>query len=362
MQVKQSIGWFFISKAPEAQIARRVAKLLVLVALFIAIFWMIPIKDVLPAILAVDLLLLAIGMGLGFVSMLFSAIELQPLTRNQGIKHSFGRIVVINLEVKFYTQFMPTTLVGSGIRWYRLAQPGGKVAEALAALAFFRALETFLTLAIGLSFWLMSGQRDFEVNLAWLAAVIILLIVGWVLITRYSLPIYHWFKSRAAGSIEKPWIRPLLRYLEKFLGAVSVYAAMPALDLLLAVSAGVASALTVIFSGTILARSIGIDIGFMDMGWIQAVLLFATQLPFAVAGGLGIREVTLIAILATSGVSADLALALSFLLLIRGFLLGLVGGIVEAIDILRTKHSLRPYPVDNEPPPVEATRQDMKES
>lgn len=357
MQVKQLIGWFMSSQTTRAQAARRTAKLLFLVALFAGIFWMIPIQDVIGAMLAADPALLAAGMGLGLVSMFLSALEMEPLTRNQGIRHSFGRILLINLSVKFYTQFMPTTLVGSGIRWYRLAQPGGKVAESLAALAFFRALESFLTLAIGLGFWLMSGQRGFQVNLAWLVGLILLLMLGWVLITRYSLPIYHWLKSRAPKLVEKPWMRPLVRYLEKFLSAVSTYAAIPALDLLLAVSAGIASALTAIFSGTILARSLGIEIRFVDMGWIQAVILFATQLPFAVAGGLGIREVTLIAILATFGVSAELALALSFLLLLRGFLLGLLGGVVEAVDTLRTKRS-----AGSGPAPVESAHQDTKES
>lgn len=356
MQVKQSIRWFFTGKTTEAQKARRAVKLLVLVALFAAIFWVIPIQDVIRAILAADPALLVAGLGLGFVSMMLSAVEMEPLTRNQGIRHNFWRIFQINLSVKFYIQFMPSTLVGSGIRWYRLAQPGGKVAESLAALAFFRALETFLTLAIGLAFWLMSEQRGFQVNLAWLAALIILLILGWVLITRYSLPIYHWFKSRATGLVEKPWIRPAVRYLEKFLGAVSTYAAIPARDLLLAVSAGIASALAAILSGAILAWSLGIEISFIDMGWIQAVILFASQLPFAVAGGLGIREVTLIAILASFGVSAELALALSFLLMLRGFLLGLLGGAVEAVDILKNKSSKSAGPS-----PAETARQDSKE-
>jgi uncharacterized protein (TIRG00374 family) len=357
MHVRQTIGWFFASKTPGAQRARRLVKLLVLLVLFAAIFWMVPLKDVVQAIRAADPALLAVGMGLGFVSMFLSAVELEPLTRNQGIRHNFGRILLINLSVKFYTQFMPTTLVGSGIRWYRLAQPGGKVAESLAALAFFRALETFLTLAIGLGFWLMSGKRGFQVNVFWLVALIITLILGWVLITRYSLPIYRWFTSRATRIVEKPWIRPVVRYLEKFLGAVSTYAEIPALDLLLAVSAGIASAFTAIFSGTVLARSIGIEISFVDMGWIQAVILFATQLPFAVAGGLGIREVTLIAILSTFGVSAELALALSFLLLLRGFLLGLVGGIIEAIELFHTKRS-----TSAGASLVDTTRQDTKES
>ncbi len=77
------------------------------------------------------------------------------------------------------------------------------------------------------------------------------------------------------------------------------------------------------------------------MGWIQAVILFATQLPFTVAGGLGVREVTLVAILSSFGVSADQALALSFLIFFRGIILGLIGGLIEAIDTLRGKRAMK---------------------
>jgi uncharacterized protein (TIRG00374 family) len=337
MPVMHTLRWFLKDPAQEAQRLRQIAKLLFLLALFTALFWMVPIRDVLRAMLSADPALLLIGMALGFVSMFLSAVELEPLTRNQGIRHGIGSLLAINLAVKFYTQFMPTTLVASGIRWYRLAEPGGKKAEALAALAFFRALETFITLAMGLGFWVFSGQQSLQVSAGWVAAFLALLIAGWVVITRYSLPIYGWFKSRLARLVERPLLRPFLRYLEKFLGAVTAYASLPARDLLLAVTAGVISALTGIVSGTVLANSIGIPISFLHMGWIQAIILLATQLPFAVAGGVGIREVTLVAILATFGVSAELALALSFLLLIRGFLLGLLGGVVEAVNILRAK-------------------------
>jgi uncharacterized protein (TIRG00374 family) len=171
-----------------------------------------------------------------------------------------------------------------------------------------------------------------------------------VVITRYSLPLYSEFKRRFARFVERPLLRPFLRYLEKFLGAVAAYASLPARDLLLAITAGVISALTGIVSGTVLANSIGIPISFLHMGWIQAVIMLATQLPFAVAGGVGIREVTLVAILATFGVSAELALALSFLLLLRGFLQGLLGGVVEAVNTVRTKRlaAVKPAPGDIE--------------
>jgi uncharacterized membrane protein YbhN (UPF0104 family) len=176
--------------------------------------------------------------------------------------------------------------------------------------------------------------------------ILVVIILSWFLVTRYSLKMYHGFKTRMGAYLDKdPW-KVLTRRVEKLLVAVSAYADMPHLDLLLSVGAGILSALSGIASGVYLAHAVGIDIDFMNMGWIQAVILFATQLPFTVAGGLGVREVTLVAILATFGVSADLALALSFLTFIRGVLLGLLGGIVEAIDALQKKH-----PQDVQPDP-----------
>jgi uncharacterized membrane protein YbhN (UPF0104 family) len=70
------------------------------------------------------------------------------------------------------------------------------------------------------------------------------------------------------------------------------------------------------------------------MGWVLAVVQLITQLPFTAASGLGVREVTLVALLTTMGVSADLALALSLLLLVRGVLIAMTGGVVEAFWVL----------------------------
>jgi uncharacterized protein (TIRG00374 family) len=333
MQLTQAVRWFFQSTTQKAQRTRSIVKLAIVIGLFVVLFWIVPIQQVIQAMLSADPTLLAAGMVLGIVSTALTAVEMKPLVKNQGLQHGVLSILAINLAVKFYSQFMPTSLVGSGIRWYRLSQPGNKVAESLAALAFFRMLETFLTFSIGFGFYLLSDQMFLHLSTGWLVAMLLGIIFAWILITRYSLPIYRWFAARILPHLPN-FALPLTRRVEKFFKAVSAFASMPALDLLLAVAAGVASTLTGIASGTLLAQSVGINISFIEMGWIQAILLLTTQLPFAVAGGLGIREVTLVALLAAFGIGADLALALSFLLLIRGILIAFIGGGVEAIWLL----------------------------
>ena len=94
-----------------------------------------------------------------------------------------------------------------------------------------------------------------------------------------------------------------------------------------------------ILSNVLLAKSVGIDLTYTQMGWVYSVVILASQLPFAFAGGLGIREVTLIALLSTFGIGADLALAFSLLLFVRGIFLSLVGGLLEVLQAMRLKRT-----------------------
>jgi len=81
--------------------------------------------------------------------------------------------------------------------------------------------------------------------------------------------------------------------------------------------------------------------GFLEMGWIQAVVSLASQLPFTIGEGLGVREVTLVAVLSLFGINAAHALAFSFLIFIRNILIALMGGILEAIEALRARRTVR---------------------
>lgn len=143
MHLKEKLRWFFQGSSPGAQRLRRIVKILILIALFAALFWMVPLKAVVQAMLSADPIYLLLGIVLGGVTIILTAVQMEPLTRNQGITHGVGKILAINLAVKFYLQFTPSTLVASGYRWYRLAQPGGKNVEALVALAFFASLRLF---------------------------------------------------------------------------------------------------------------------------------------------------------------------------------------------------------------------------
>ena len=100
---------------------------------------------------------------------------------------------------------------------------------------------------------------------------------------------------------------------------------------------GVSAHLVGIFSDLLMARSLGIEISYLDIGWIYAIIYIASTMPFAIAGGIGIRELTLVAILSTFGVKPEVALAFSLLIFARMAFVSITGGVLEMLQTLRKK-------------------------
>jgi len=333
----ESLRWFIKSDEPKAQRARRIVNLIIVLGLFIAIFWIVPIKSVVQALSKTNPIFFLAGVLLSLGAIFLTSVLMMPLLSNQGIKRDFFHIYRINLAVKFYLLLMPTTLVASGVRWYRFAQPEGKVTESFVALAFFRLLDIFLTLTMGLGFLLISTQQRYQIGIVWLALLILFIIFLWVVITRYSLPLYKWFRTHVRLILDKSFLQPVLRVIEKLLSSASSYANIPVGGLLVFIIAGISSALVGVASGVFLARSIEIELGFMDLGWVLAIVSLAAQLPFTIMEGLGIRELTLVAVLSVFNISSEQALALSFLIFSRGVIIALIGGLSEALYAIRNK-------------------------
>jgi uncharacterized membrane protein YbhN (UPF0104 family) len=342
MQLRKFTGWFLKSDEPSAQRTRRLVKLAIIFGMLIVMFWIIPVKSVVQALLKTDPLLFSVGVVLNLIAILLTSVQMKPLLENQGINRSILQINNINLAVKFYLLLMPTSLVAGGYRWYRFAQPEGKVTESFVALAFFRIFRTFLVLTIGLGFLLISVQQNYTFRVGWIALLVLGIIVIWVVITRYSIPIYTWFRKHAGFILDQSFLQSFLRIVEKFLSSASSYADMPMPALLLSMAAGILTILVEIASGVYLARAIGIDLGFLELGWTLSIMSLATQFTLSIMDGLGVREVTLVAVLSLFNISAEQALAFSFLIFCRGVIISLLGGLIEALNTLQNNRSPTP--------------------
>jgi len=88
---------------------------------------------------------------------------------------------------------------------------------------------------------------------------------------------------------------------------------------------------------TLLAGSIGLDVGFVTFAWIRTATILATMIPVTVMG-IGVRESVLVYLLSPRGVESSSAVALSFLVM-AATVLGpaLAGGLVELERLIKRK-------------------------
>ena len=330
----EKVRWFLTSMQPAPRRVRRIVKILFFLALFGILFAFIPIQKVIQALLLADPVYFTLGILFSFVATVLTAIQLRFLVRKQKIKLGIGRLLVILMGAKFYSQFLQGNIMAGGYKWYHLSQPENKPVEALAALAFFRVLETFLMVIFGLVFWFLGGQRNLGISGAWLVIVFLVSIVFWFLMTRFSVPLSVWFKAHSERWHLNALGKAFLRRLNKFIVAVVVYADSSTWELGGALLAGLLSLLAGVSSNVCMALALGIHISYFDMGWINSIISLGSQLFFVPANGLGLREVTMVSVLPAFGVGTEAALALSFLFMIRGFVNALMGGAVEAVRSL----------------------------
>lgn len=339
MSILAKFRWFILDKSTPARRARHWVKIAFLGILFIALFWVIPIERVIQAMISASLSLLLIGVIVQIPSTYLNALELKIIVKNQGLTISAIQIWIINLQIKFYTLFMQGTLAASGIRWYKFSQKDNKPAEALASVAFYRLLETFLSIAVGLAFWAINSNKPFQLNAFLLGGVLVIITVIWIAITRLSLPTLTWIKQHFTPIIDKPGWKTLYTVIEKMLLAVAAFHDFSGWELFQVILVGIGQQLVSALSNYYFALSIGISLPLKDIIWISSVVVLVSQLPIAVAGGFGVREASLVGLMASFGISGEQALGYSFLLFLRNVFFSLVGGILEFFQTMLDKTS-----------------------
>lgn len=146
----------------------------------------------------------------------------------------------------------------------------------------------------------------------------------------------NWFE-RSTLTYKRAYIQKFWGYLNRTFKSINIYTKLPLKESLIIFGVSIFGYLVGLTSYVFIARSTGIDISLFNLGWTQSVVFLAAFTPFSIAGGLGIRELSLIYMLSLFGVEAEVALAFSLIILSRGFFLSAIGGIFEFIEILKKR-------------------------
>jgi len=295
---------------------------------------------------SVNLKLFALAWAYSLAAMTIYAYMTRVGMRPLGMPLTTIDILKVQFQVRFYSLFMPGA-ANMLVKWYKFARPAKQPAQALIIMGFTRLLHTIsLMLITSVGIW-----RDANFPwppLQWVAiASAAALIVGMLVFISEpgrrlaavlaDLPLVHrWLPRAIAKKWQKLWhITAQLQGVSRREIAFLVF---------LAIAGNSLETLQHLAIG----QAVGLELSVWVYAWLRGVILIAAMVPFSLAG-LGVREASVVGILIFYAVPEEQALAYS-LLFFGGFVLGkgLIGGILELIDLLR---GARPAP----PPPTQGT-------
>lgn len=302
-----------------------VLKAVVTSGLLYLVFATIPIKGIVSGIASARIDYFTASFLLLLLKNFFASWRMKQLTDRQGIAVSLRRIFEVNLITSYYGLFLPGSLAGGAIRWHKLYQADRNALGIFLAMLFNRFMVTTATAATGVMFWVLAGEYR-----ASTAAGITLLGILTGLLALQGAFAYGKLADWADRTVDsrvrlsEAW-RDRIRKL--FL-ALRQYRTLSLATLLQIAVFSIAEELVGVASFTFVSLAIGLEVPFVHLGWIRSCIIFVTMLPISFSG-FGVREGTLIALLAPYGVIGTAAVAFSFLLFSRNLLLALAGGVLE---------------------------------
>lgn len=316
----------------------RTLRLLGTAALLVGIFWFIPFADVVSALREVDVRYVALGFTLMLLSSVLDSVQLWMLLRRVNIPIGAWRVFETKLITRFYGQFLPSELMASAVKLYRLAGPTKQWGEVVATMGFFRVLNMFVLVSLGVVFWAieMPEGPGRWVGLILLGVAMAIACVHIVLtneaIARHAKRIVptRWLNDKILAKVSKIGTTMMVSYR---LFGFSVWPV--ALLAVIRHAIGITSFIC-------LAISLDIHLSILTVGWIRVVLSAIMMLPISFSG-IGLREGSLVILLQEYAVPASDAVALAFLLFAITLIVNSLGGILEL------KNFLRPQPAE-EPP------------
>ena len=276
---------------------------------------------------------LLLGLALTAAARYLGACQMQRVMGMVGIEFSIWQVIAINLAAAFYEVVLPAAQLSGGmVRLRRFSKAKYQNTEVAAAILFNRFMELLTLVALGLVFWAVSqplGGSRMAIGTA-LGIILVVLLAFHLEVKhgRLSSAAARWpllqagwrqLPQRARGAAER-FVRHSVRSYRRFRLAHAAMLPVAAVALV--------RHLLFIVSLWCFAHALGLEVPWLVFGWIRTVVVLLTMLPLSV-GGFGLREGSLVVLLAPFGIAASGAVALSLVIFTTVLLFGLIGGLVE---------------------------------
>jgi glycosyltransferase 2 family protein len=301
-------------------------KLFVSIGLVVFLLNKYDLKEVLNILSAVDVKYILAAYLWAIFSFFFLSLMYRISMLSLGIAFNTFYIMKIQLQIKFYSLFMPGG-TNALVKWYKFSKSGKHPAQAALVMGLTRILITFSMFALALTG--IIGDPVFSSG-----NIRSYLIVGMI----FSLFVFFIVIS---GKLSKTLLNKLNKtsiissFAKRFKKVLEISMLFKSLTIIQIISLIILSLISAFFQAIQLltiAYTIDLPISVFTIFWLRGISQIAGLLPITISG-LGVREVSMVFFLAGYGISEPEAISFSFLIFVIAVLgKGFLGGLLEAWD------------------------------
>lgn len=239
-------------------------------------------------------------------------------------KQSVSCIFKVTLKSSFYAMFLPGQLLGETTKIFMLSKDGSSLLERTAAVFVDKFLNLFALAFVGSCGALLSSNLHDPGITACLGSGFMISFL--IMIFLNNRQISAFFVKFAKKKIHFMKNSTLKKKAQDGLDICRMYAVRKR-QLAYSAMWGILYQILIALIYYILGNGIQISVNYLDYCWVNAILTILLLLPVSISG-IGIREVSLSALLGLLGVEPEQAVAVSLLLLLIQILRAVLGGIL----------------------------------
>ncbi len=300
-------------------------RVLVTVSLVAFLVYWVDLERLVNQLRQPDLKLLALASLMLIVQYFVSAFRWQQILAADGIPHSLLFLVKTYLIGNFLSLFLPTGFGGDIYRVHALNRVNSDMGRSTSSVLFDRASGLFALLSISLVGGLFLPGNPFGLGLL---AIYVAGIVGFVVMT--SSFVMDWL----SGIRWRP-VQILLGILRSF----RQYRTKTG-KILIIISVSLLFQFNIVVINKIYAAALDVTIPFLHLMVIIPIIYLTEAVPISI-NGLGVRESAFAFFFSLLGFSAADGLAVSLLVLVMRYLVGILGGAVFLVDSIRSRSQER---------------------
>ncbi|MEK7662212.1 MAG: lysylphosphatidylglycerol synthase transmembrane domain-containing protein [Patescibacteria group bacterium] len=303
-----------------ASIFRLMLKITVSLAFLLFIFSKVDVKEIFSSFVSFHPLSIFSAVILSVAALSVAAVKWRILIP----EYSFSELFRLTFAGQFYSLVLPGQVFGETAKAYRLALGSSDAPRIVASVLFDKITGILGLLIVSFGGALFSDFSRASIILVTMGIAIFVTLVFLAVLfkTRGGEKLLLFFNK--TGKISK--LLEFYGFLKIYFNDIPVFVR--------SVIFGILFQLLAVSITAILAFSLGIDVSFADMSWVFGFVSLALLIPITF-GGLGLREVSFVALLALLGTAPILATALSLSVFSVQTIMALVGGLFELSALRR---------------------------